>query len=163
MTPKEYLQRNKQAAGCKEINSYVLQTVKHVHSSLSLYVKLLQRCMLLLWPKVKLFCVRIGGQSSTSTGMIYATGHWTSELAQWDLTAQYSPGFIAVWLHRFPQGVKLHFGPALTSESSSVVTWNATDWPFSLFHVSSSLEKVLAAEQVQITLILSATAYYTVY
>ena len=100
---------------------------KSISTIPSLYMNLLQICTLLSQSKIKPFCVSIAAQSSTSTGMIYAIEHWTSELAQWDLTAQYSPSFIPVRLHWFPQGVKPHFGPALITESSSVATWNATD------------------------------------
>lgn len=45
---------------------------KSISSISSLYMKLPQGYVLPLWAKVKLFSVRIGGQSSTSTGMIYA-------------------------------------------------------------------------------------------
>lgn len=83
---------------------------------------------------------------------------WTSELAV-------SPdcrslGFLSVWLHWFPGG-ELHFVPALLSKSSLVDSWNAKDCKHFHSHVSKQLRENLSGELVQITMIISATAYYT--
>lgn len=104
--------------------------------------------------KVKLFCVRTGGQSTTRTGMTGALNFWVCSVRP------ECPVF--TWFYTSVV-IRLSTGSETAFWSCSDVQklfWKVIDWQLLFSHIWSSLGKVSSAELIQVTCILSATAYY---